>query len=65
MAEVNKKRVLVAALVGGTIFCVVVLIFDYILGRGLRWERLAFYFPFAVVVYGFLSYRNFKKQNKK
>ncbi|MCK0123958.1 hypothetical protein MWU76_06065 [Gelidibacter sp. F2691] len=65
MPEVSKKRVLVAALVGGTIFCIVVLIFDYILGRGIRWERLAFYFPFAVVVYGFLSYRNFKKQQKK
>ncbi|TXE06006.1 hypothetical protein ES711_14335 [Gelidibacter salicanalis] len=65
MPEVSKKRVLIAALIGGSIFCIVVLIFDYILGRGIRWERLAFYFPFAVVVYGYLSYRNFKKQQKK
>ncbi|OBX26543.1 hypothetical protein A9996_04415 [Gelidibacter algens] len=65
MPEVSKKRVIVAALVGGTIFCVVILFVDYILGREFSWQRLAFYFPFAVVMYGFLTYRNLKKHNKK
>ena len=64
MADVDKKQVLIAALVGGAIFCLVVLFVDYILGRGFKWERLGFYYIFAFFMYGFLTYRNLKKQNK-
>ncbi|MDG5491549.1 hypothetical protein [Psychroserpens sp. SPM9] len=64
MAQVDKKRVVVAALVGGIVFCVIIVIFDYLLGRGFSLKRLAFYFPFAVLMYGFLTYRNFKKHDK-
>ncbi|MCD2258786.1 hypothetical protein [Psychroserpens luteolus] len=65
MAEINKKRVVVAALIGGLVFCGIVTVFDYLLGRGFEWGRMAFYFPFAVVMYGFLTYRALKKQQKK
>ncbi|OUS00093.1 hypothetical protein A9Q86_11680 [Flavobacteriales bacterium 33_180_T64] len=65
MAEISKKRIVIAALVGGVVFCIIITAFDYFLGRGFSWKRLAFYFPFAVVMYGFLTYRNLKKQNKK
>ncbi|WP_299336730.1 hypothetical protein [uncultured Psychroserpens sp.] len=65
MAEINKKRILTAAFVGGTIFSLVVILLDWLLGRGFSWPRLSFYFIFGVVMYGFLTYRNFKKQNKK
>ena len=64
MAGVDKKRVIVAALVGGLIFCFVVLGVDYFLGREFSWLRLVFYYIFAVIMYGFLTYRNFKKHQK-
>jgi len=64
MADVDRKRVIVAALVGGLIFCVIVLVIDYLLGRGFSWQRLLFYYVFATIMYGFLTYRNFKKHNK-
>lgn len=65
MAKVDKKQVVIAALVGGAIFCLVVLLIDYIMGRGFSWQRLVFYYIFATIMYGFLTYRNFKKHNKK
>jgi len=65
MAKVDGKRVVIAALVGGTIFSGVVLLFDYFFDRGFSWNRLLFYFVFGVLMYGFLTYRNFKKHNKK
>ncbi|WP_040279111.1 hypothetical protein [Psychroserpens damuponensis] len=65
MAEISKKRVITAGLIGGTIFTIVVAIFDYFMGRGFSWPRLAFYFVFGCLMYGFLTYRNFKKHNKK
>lgn len=64
MAGVDKKRVIIAAFVGGLIFCVIILVIDYLLGRGFSWQRLLFYYVFATIMYGFLSYRNFKKHNK-
>ncbi|WP_460218842.1 hypothetical protein [Psychroserpens sp. MEBiC05023] len=65
MAEINKKRILTAGLIGGSIFSLVVLGVDYLFGRGFSWPRLLFYFIFGVVMYGFLTYRNFKKHNKQ
>ncbi|SDS33208.1 hypothetical protein SAMN04515667_1935 [Formosa sp. Hel1_31_208] len=64
MAEINKKRILTAGLIGGVIFCLVVLFIDYLFGRGFSWLRLTFYFVFGVIMYSFLTYRNFKKHNK-
>ncbi|MCB0383030.1 MAG: hypothetical protein KDD05_06955 [Psychroserpens sp.] len=64
MAGVDKKRVIIAALVGGLIFCAIVLVIDYLLGRGFSWQRLLFYYVFATIMYGFLTYRNFKKHQK-
>ncbi len=65
MSKINKKQIVTAALVGGSIFCLVVLFVDYLFGRGFEWTRLAFYFVFGVIMYGFLTYRNFKKHNKE
>jgi len=64
MAKVDKKQVLIAALVGGAIFCLIVLGIDYLFGRGFSWQRLGFYYIFATIMYGFLTYRNFKKHKK-
>jgi len=64
MAEVNKKRIIKAGLIGGTIFSIVVLLVDKFMGRDFSWLRLVFYFVFGVVMYGFLTYRNFKKHQK-
>lgn len=65
MAKIDKKQIVIAALVGGAIFCLVVLFIDYILGRDFSWQRLVFYYIFASIMYGFLTYRNFKKNQKK
>lgn len=65
MTEISKKRIITAGLVGGSIFSLVVILIDNILGRGFSWPRLFFYFVFGVIMYGFLTYRNFKKHNKK
>lgn len=64
MSKIDKKQILTAAFVGGSIFALVVVIVDYFLKRGFSWPRLGFYFVFGVLMYGFLTYRNFKKQNK-
>jgi len=64
MAQVDKKRIITAGLVGGTIFSLVVTLFDYFF-REFSWVRLIFYFVFGVIMYGYLTYRNFKKHNKK
>ena len=64
MAQVNKKRIITAGLIGGTVFSIVVTLLDYFLDRGFSWWRLVFYFIFGVVMYGYLTYRNFKKHNK-
>ncbi|WP_323789414.1 hypothetical protein [Psychroserpens sp.] len=64
MAEVSKKRIIKAGLIGGTIFSVVVLLVDKLMGRDFSWLRLGFYFVFGVLMYGFLTYRNFKKHKK-
>lgn len=64
MAQIDKKRIITAGLIGGTAFSVVVVLFDYFLDRGFSWQRLVFYFIFGVLMYGFLTYRNFKKHNK-
>ncbi|WP_298761222.1 hypothetical protein [uncultured Psychroserpens sp.] len=66
MAEINKKRVVIAALIGGLVFCGIVTLFDhFLLEKEFSWIRLALYFLFAVVMYGFLTYRALKKQQKK
>lgn len=66
MAHIDKKRIITAGLVGGTIFSIVVVLFDYFLmKREFSWPRLVFYFVFGVLMYGFLTYRNFKKHNKR
>lgn len=65
MAQIEKKRVITAGLIGGTVFALVVILLDYLLGRGFSWQRMLFYFVFGVVMYGFLTYRNFKKHNKR
>jgi uncharacterized membrane protein YuzA (DUF378 family) len=65
MPEINKKRILTAGLVGGTLFSIVVALFDYFFGKGFSWSRVLFYFIFGLVMYSFLTYRNFKKHNKK
>jgi hypothetical protein len=64
MSQVNMKKVVIAAFVGGLVFCAIVLGIDYIFGRGFSWERLGFYYIFATIMYGFLTYRNFKKHQK-
>lgn len=64
MANVDMKQVLIAAFVGGIVFCVIVLGIDYLLGRGFSWSRLGFYYIFSTIMYGFLTYRNFKKNKK-
>lgn len=65
MEKLNKKRLVITAFVGAIIFCLVVIVLDYILGRGFSWKRLTFYFPIAMLWFGFLTYRKFKKHNKK
>ncbi|MGB3608590.1 MAG: hypothetical protein WA775_08460 [Psychroserpens sp.] len=65
MADINKKRIIITAVIGGTIFAGVVLVVDKLLGRNFSWQRLVFYFVFGVIMYGFLTYRNFKKHNKR
>lgn len=65
MTEISKKRIIKTGLIGGTIFSIVVLLVDKLMGRDFSWLRLVFYFVFGVVMYGFLTYRNFKKQNKQ
>jgi len=65
MPEINKKRIITAGLVGGTIFTIIVTLIDHFLGRGFSWPRLVFYFIFGCLMYSFLTYRNFKKHNKK
>ncbi|WP_299224973.1 hypothetical protein [uncultured Psychroserpens sp.] len=64
MSKVDKKQVVTAALVGGIIFCLIVIGIDYLLGRDFSWSRLTFYFIFATIMYGYLTYRNFKKHKK-
>jgi len=64
MAEISKKRIIKAGLIGGTVFSIVVLIVDKLMGRDFSWLRLMFYFVFGVIMYGFLTYRNFKKHQK-
>ncbi|MFT5847474.1 MAG: hypothetical protein ACJARX_001348 [Psychroserpens sp.] len=64
MATINKKRIITAGLIGGTIFSIVVTLFDYFFGREFSWSRFVFYFVFGCLMYGFLTYRNFKKYNK-
>jgi hypothetical protein len=64
MPEISKKRIITAGLIGGTIFSIVVTLFDYFFGREFSWSRLVFYFVFGCLMYGFLTYRNFKKFNK-
>ncbi len=64
MPQINMKKVVIAALVGGLVFCAIVLVIDYLLGRGFSWQRLGFYYIFSTIMYGFLTYRNFKKHNK-
>ena len=64
MAAVDKKRVIIAAFVGGLVFCAIVLGIDYLLGRGFSWKRLGFYYIFATIMYGFLTYRSLKKHQK-
>jgi len=64
VAKINKKRVVLTALIGGVIFSGVVLAFDYFLSRPFSWTRLGFYFVFSFILYGFLTYRNLKKQKK-
>jgi len=64
MAEVDKKRIIKTGLIGGTIFSIVVVLVDKLMGRDFSWLRLVFYFVFGVIMYGFLTYRNFKKHQK-
>jgi hypothetical protein len=64
MAEISKKRIIKAGLIGGAIFSIVVLLVDKLMGRDFSWQRLVFYFVFGVIMYGFLTYRNFKKYQK-
>jgi hypothetical protein len=65
MAAVSKKRIIKAGLIGGTIFSIVVLLVDKLMGRDFSWLRLVFYFVFGVIMYGFLTYRSFKKHDKE
>jgi len=64
MAKVSKKQIIKAGLIGGTIFSIVVLLVDKLMGRDFSWLRLVFYFVFGIIMYGFLTYRNFKKHQK-
>ncbi len=64
MAKINKRRIVIAALVGGAIFCLIIFVFDSIIGRAFSWKRYGFYYIFAALMYGFLTYRNFKKHQK-
>ncbi|WP_456442457.1 hypothetical protein [Psychroserpens sp.] len=64
MAEVSKKRIIKAGLIGGAVFSIVVLIVDKLMGRDFSWLRLVFYFVFGVIMYGFLTYRSFKRHQK-
>nr|WP_321243328.1 hypothetical protein [uncultured Psychroserpens sp.] len=64
MAEINKKKIITAGLVGGTIFSLVVTLFDYFFREGISWSRVLFYFIFGCLMYSFLTYRGFKKHNK-
>jgi len=65
MAEINKKRIITAGLVGGSIFSIVVTVFDHFFREGFTLSRSLFYFVFGCLMYSFLTYRNFKKHNKK
>ncbi|WP_033959152.1 hypothetical protein [Psychroserpens jangbogonensis] len=64
MAKASKKQIIKAGLIGGAIFSLVVLLVDKLMGRDFSWLRLVFYFVFGVIMYGFLTYRNFKKHQK-
>ncbi|MBR9914599.1 MAG: hypothetical protein GYB32_07190 [Algicola sp.] len=63
MAKIEKKRIITAALIGGIIFSGIVTLLDYLLGRDFSLMRLLFYLVFGILMYGFLTYRNFKKHN--
>jgi len=65
MADIDKKRIITAGLIGGAVFSAVVVLVDKLMGREFSWMRLVFYFVFGVLMYAFLTYRNFKKHNKK
>ncbi|WP_156115519.1 hypothetical protein [Psychroserpens sp. Hel_I_66] len=65
MPEISKKRVITAGLIGGIIFSIVVTLFDHFFGKEFSWTRPVFYFIFGFVMYSFLTYRNFKKHNKR
>lgn len=64
MAEINKKRIITAGLIGGVIFSVIVTLFGYVFGRSFSWQRLVLYFVFGSLMYSFLTYRNFKKHHQ-
>ena len=64
MAKASKKQIIKAGLIGGAIFSLVVLLVDKLMGRDFSWLRTVFYFAFGVIMYGFLTYRNFKKHQK-
>ncbi|MEY8847477.1 hypothetical protein AB9K26_01575 [Psychroserpens sp. XS_ASV72] len=64
MSKIDKKQVIIAGLVGGVVFCLIITVIDYFLGRGFSWQRLGFYYVFSSIMYGFLTYRNFKKHQK-
>ena len=58
------RSVIIAALIGGAIFCLIILAFDYLLGRAFSLKKLTFYYIFATLMYGILTYRNLKKHQK-
>ncbi len=64
MSDVSKKRAIIAGLVGGVIFSLIVTLFGYFFGREFSWSRLVLYFIFGSFMYSFLTYRGLKKQKK-
>jgi len=66
MTRDNKKKIITAGIIGGTVFSVLATGMNhYILGHEFSWILFAFYFTFGFFMYGYLAYRSYKKSLKK
>jgi len=61
-AKINIKKIVLAALIGSTIFTVVIVGFNYLVFREFSLIKTIVYFFLGIILYGFLAYRSNKKQ---
>lgn len=62
--KIDYKKILKAALIGGSIFTTIISGFRYLFYQEINLVRTVFYFLFGLILYGFLAYRSNKKLKK-